>query len=276
MSKIPPKIPPSSLPSLDESPAPGATPKAPKETSESGFDSNSTSATQNNQPTPPATQGALPSPTNNSSSPPESTSAPIPPPSSDVLADQRALATELFEIGGKYISGEDILRTISLVEEMETIIISSLRRQLNPKKQKRGFLDKIFDPRTSKEVPSPNDKPRSVKVRSAEDHSPAVKERYLSTEEKDQLHFIASQLPDVLDSSASSPEQSLFRSELMQLLSNEQVPLYAIRALLPIQESGSLEPISAGSTTKPAPEFTPKASAMLKEKAKDLGLLDDE
>jgi len=276
MSKIPTNNPPSPLPTVDESPSPTATPAAPQEASESGFDSGSTTAPPSNQPNPPATQEALSKPTDKTSSADQDTSAPIPPPSSDVLADHASLATELFEIGGKYMSGEDIRRTIEIVEEMEAVVISSLERQLIPGPLKRGFIDKLFDPRTKKEVPGPDNKPRTVKVRSPEDHSDAVKVRYLSTDEKDKLIDLTRELPSISDSSSSYMTQSGFQNEMVQLLSSEKIPLHVIRRMLPIQESGSLTPISADSTTKPAPEFTPKTSTMLKEKARELGLIDDQ
>jgi hypothetical protein len=240
------------------------------------LDSSPATKLQGNQPQPAATQDALSRPIDSTSDTSLDAPGSIPPPPADVVADRASLAAKLFRVGGKRMSGEDILRTIEVIEEMESVVISSLERQLVPAPHDQSYMNWIFDPLTNKEVPGPNDEPRTVKVRSRQDHSNAVKARFLSNEEKTQLNELTQKLPTITQPSTSHKSRSQFHSDMSWLLCTEQVPLHEVRRLLPIKESGSLTPVAAGATTKPAPEFTRTTSTQLREKARKLGLIDDE
>ena len=218
---------------------------------------------------PPATAGA-PSPQQ-----PGTTPDPAVPKGADA-----AFLDQLFAVGNASMSGDDILSTIETIQAMEAIIISSLERQLkSPPLQtraKRGTLKKIFDPKDTRTVPGPDNKPRTIEVQSPLDHIPSVQERVFSQEEVKKLKALLKDLPLITPSDGAPQKASDFQSRLTRVLYQIEVPLYQVRELLPIKESGSMIPLSRDATTKEAPVFTPVVSNDLLAKARSLGLLDDE
>lgn len=275
MTKITPQNHPSSAPSIEESAPSQPAPNAPPLEDESGLDKTpgKPGAEVSGGPTSPTSPAAaLQRPINKTIERLKNTSESIPLPPSELVANP---ATELLSVGSGHMSGEDILRTIELIEGMESILTQSIERQLGSTPEAQTYWNWVFDPLTQKKIDGPDGTSRTVKVRSRRDHTNTVKARFLSNEEKGALISLVKEMP-LITTDDSEQVPGGFHSRMLGILEQDEVPLHEARQLLPIQESGSLVPVSADSTTKPAPEFTPVTSTELRKKAGELGLISDD
>ena len=182
--------------------------------------------------------------------------------------------SDLFKVGNMQMSRADIKKTISIVEQMETVVIGEMDRLLANENNPKGVPPTRGHPKGVVEVPSPDGGKRSITARSPKDSIQSVKERFFNRKARKQLLHLTRTLPKVTSSDGSKKKMSEFKREILRMLIQPTVELYQIRTLLPIKESGSLKGVEADGGAKPAPEYERVTSNMLKEKAEELGVLD--
>ena len=194
-----------------------------------------------------------------------------------------------YKVGSLIMSAEDIRTTILLVEEMEGVVIDSLKRGLESQKTPGGLMTgkdresalTAPDPEPVT-VPAPGGGTREILARSEEDTVDVVNNRFLSAEERGKLIRLVEKLPQGMKSEGAGKSKEVpteFSSEMRKLLNGEDsIELYEIRTLVPVKESGLLSlkdylQNDSGKRVKPEPHFEGTNSRMLREKAIRLGIL---
>ena len=274
MPKIPPQTPPTSPQLLEEDTS--STQASPNQATTSEVDlieSISEGPSTAGEKGPPSTEDALASPGSTGNERREAIAGAIPESPPEVAMEAATMdALITFEAGS--MSGDDVIRTIEVIEAMEAIISSSIERQLkSPIPRKRGFMDKLMNRQEKITVPGPDGKPRNVSVRQPDESSPSISQRSISDEEKNELQVLLKELPRMENPINPRRTFTEFTGRMTRLLYQEKVPLHELREILPILESGEMVPLSDEATTKSAPELRPVVSKDLRKKARALGLL---
>lgn len=199
----------------------------------------------------------------------------IPEPPEEFFLAAQTLDTEFFTFGDARMSRADIKQTIKIVQDMETVLIHALQRQLKQQDIPGGAPRKTRAARVRKTVPGPDGKPRTLTLRARKDSVESVKERYFSKRERTALQRLAEALPKITNTNDFNTKMGGFQREALQALSVPPVEIYQIRNLLPIQETGSLLPSEPGGKQKPKPTLTRVTSPMLTDKARQAGVFED-
>lgn len=174
-------------------------------------------------------------------------------------------ALDLVVYGDLRMSRADVAETVEVVRQLEGVVISSLERHLEELKS-ASISEPVGRGGTrTRVVTMPDGTTKEIEVRSQRDTSPSVQERFLSRSEQKRMFDIANTLPMAYATDELRKVPTPFKTALLQLIRQSPVPMFEVRKLLPIQESGSLE---TGEVS-----FKGKTSLDLEAEAKRIGAL---
>ena len=174
-------------------------------------------------------------------------------------------ALDLVIYGDLRMRREDVRTTVEVVKKLEEVVIQSLQRHLDELEFKNVSSPVGGRGTRTQVVTLPDGTTKEIEVRSKRDTVPSVQERFLSRSEQKQMFTLANELPMAYAMDELRDVPTPFMTDLLALIRQSPVPMYEVRKLLPIVESGSLE---TGEVS-----FKGKTSVDLETEAKRIGAM---